>query len=164
MTAYTGTPALPPLLSGDVPSAATDWAAIAAALHGLTDARTPYTPVWSSFGTLPVLGNGTLTGKYTQAGKWVVFGIELIPGSTTTYGTSFYTFTTPTAAFGTCCAAFFEDNSTGFRYSGVSTIESGVGSIGRTVFANGTAGFSSTSPVTVATSDIFRVAGVYEAA
>ena len=54
MTAYTGTQALPPLLAGDVPSAATDWAAIVAALHALTDAWSTYNPVWTTTGTAPV--------------------------------------------------------------------------------------------------------------
>ena len=57
MTVYDGSTPLPTLLSGEIPSA-TKWATILDALHGLTDARSSYTPVWSSSGTAPVLRTG----------------------------------------------------------------------------------------------------------
>ena len=163
MAVWTGSPALPLLLAGDIPNSASDWAGILAAIHGVSDAWTAFTPVWASFGTLPVLGNGTLTGKYTRSNKLVAFSIELVPGTTTTFGTGEYTFSTPTAiATNSTCAAFLEHNATGFRYAGVSTIDSGGSALNRTIFGTGTAGFTGTVPVTLAAADVFRVAGTYE--
>jgi len=60
-------------------------------------AWTAYTPTWGA-STAPVLGNGSLSGRYTQIGKTVNFLIVLIMGSTTTYGSSIYTLTLPVAA------------------------------------------------------------------
>lgn len=54
-----------------------------------------YTPTWSSAGTQPALGNGTLTGRYVQIGKLVVAELLLVAGSTTTFGTGIYTFSLP---------------------------------------------------------------------
>lgn len=61
-------------------------------------AWTSYTPVWSSSGTAPSLGNGTLVGYYAKIGRDVTAKIFLSTGSTTTYGTGFYSFTLPLAA------------------------------------------------------------------
>lgn len=60
-----------------------------------------YTPTWSSTGTQPALGNGTLTGTYIALGKLVFATFALSTGSTTTYGTGAYTISLPfTAATG----------------------------------------------------------------
>lgn len=66
-------------------------AAMAELLRGnfkaIGDPWTAYTPAWTATTTNPVLGNGTMTGDYIKAGKFVVFRIRLTMGSTTTFGT-----------------------------------------------------------------------------
>lgn len=54
-----------------------------------------YTPTWTSSGTAPSIGNGTLTGKFAITGKKYDFRVSLIAGSTTTVGTGNYSFTLP---------------------------------------------------------------------
>lgn len=54
-----------------------------------------YTPTWNSGGTAPVIGNGTLAGRYSITGKTVNVVINMIAGSTTTFGTGSYTFSLP---------------------------------------------------------------------
>ena len=54
-----------------------------------------YTPVWTSGGTAPAIGNGTLAGRYSITGKTVNVIINMIAGSTTTFGTGSYTFSLP---------------------------------------------------------------------
>jgi hypothetical protein len=50
-----------------------------------------YTPTWNGAdGVAPVLGNGTLTGRYMLIGKWMELAIVLQLGSTSTVGTSSY--------------------------------------------------------------------------
>jgi hypothetical protein len=61
-------------------------------------AWTSYTPAWTSSGTAPALGNGTLTGAYSQWGKVVNFRFDLTLGSTSTMGTGSYRFSLPVAA------------------------------------------------------------------
>lgn len=56
---------------------------------------TTYTPLWTSTGTQPVLGNGTLTGRYVSLGATVIGEIRLNFGSTTTRGSGTYRFSLP---------------------------------------------------------------------
>jgi hypothetical protein len=52
---------------------------------------TPYVPGWAgSDGFGPGMGNGIITGRYIQIGKWVDVSIVLRMGTTTSYGTSGY--------------------------------------------------------------------------
>lgn len=74
-----------------------------------------YTPVWTSDGVQPVLGNGTLTGSYSKVGQLVVAQFELVVGSTTTFGSGNYTFSVPVAAL----------SGVGDIYGGGVTFESG---------------------------------------
>ncbi|WP_405888897.1 hypothetical protein OG762_37110 [Streptomyces sp. NBC_01136] len=60
-------------------------------------AWTAYTPVWTA-STNPVLGNGTLIGRYSKFGRDVRFHINLTCGGTTTYGSGGYGFTLPFTA------------------------------------------------------------------
>ncbi len=57
-----------------------------------------YTPVWTTSGTAPSLGNGVLTGKYKKIGKTVFVRVRLQIGSTTTTGTGNYRISLPVAA------------------------------------------------------------------
>lgn len=65
-----------------------------------------YTPTWSSTGTAPSLGNGTIAGKWLRIGGIVFYKIRLVWGSTTTGGTGAWLFTLPATALDT--AAYTE--------------------------------------------------------
>jgi hypothetical protein len=58
----------------------------------------PYTPTWTTSGTAPSIGNGTLTGRYAISGNTVNVVINLIAGSTTTFGTNGQSFSLPIQA------------------------------------------------------------------
>lgn len=62
---------------------------------GLQAAWDTYTPAWTSSGTAPALGNGSIQGKYYRVGKTVDFEVLLTPGSTTTFGTGVYSISLP---------------------------------------------------------------------
>ena len=49
-------------------------------------AWTSYTPVWTSSGTAPVIGNGIITGQYKLIGKTCFVRGNVAMGSTTTFG------------------------------------------------------------------------------
>jgi hypothetical protein len=71
------------------------------ASYGLGSANrawTVYTPLWSSLGTQPAIGNGTLTGAYRQLGKLVAVRLSMNAGTTTTFGTGGWRVTLPFAA------------------------------------------------------------------
>ncbi|HGM5182285.1 TPA: glycosyl hydrolase family 28-related protein [Pseudomonas aeruginosa] len=48
--------------------------------------RRTYTPTWTQTSATPSVGNGTLTGNYIRHGYQCMVEIELIAGSTTTFG------------------------------------------------------------------------------
>lgn len=59
---------------------------------------TAYTPTWTGSGGNPAIGNGTLTGRYrlVPGGDLVQATIRIQAGSTTTFGTGFWSVGYPT--------------------------------------------------------------------
>lgn len=57
-----------------------------------------YTPAWTSDGTAPTIGNGTLSGRYAILGTQLMWvAIRFVYGSTSTAGTGNYRFSLPAA-------------------------------------------------------------------
>lgn len=56
-------------------------------LSSLNAPWTSFTPTWTNTGTDPAIGNGTITGRWLQAGKFVAYSVRIAPGTTTSYGT-----------------------------------------------------------------------------
>lgn len=83
---------------GEVVSAAIMNQEIRDQFNSVFAAWTAYTPTWSSTGTAPVLGNGTISGRYMKVGRTVTVNVNLVTGSTTTYGSGNYNFSLPVAA------------------------------------------------------------------
>lgn len=125
----------------------------------LGNAWTTYTPTWTAVTTPPVLGTGTITGRYKTFGKWGVCNGQLTMGGTTTYGTGAYRFSLPPSwtlqntvsilvrGFG---GVF--DTSTGTHYVGYLNYVSGTTIAMRTHAA--TAEVGTAVPVTFASGDI----------
>lgn len=67
-------------------------------LQRLTEAWETYPVTWTSGGTQPVLNNGTLIGRKLEVGKNRWNFVQLVPGSTTTFGTGLYLFSTSSTA------------------------------------------------------------------
>jgi len=57
-----------------------------------------YTPIWSTTGTAPSIGNGSVFGYYSKIGRTVSIRGSIYGGSTTTYGTGDYYVTLPFTA------------------------------------------------------------------
>ncbi len=57
-----------------------------------------YTPTWTSAGTQPDIGNGTLVGRFTINGKTVVVQVRFVVGNSSTMGTSDYYWALPVTA------------------------------------------------------------------
>ena len=87
MTAWSGT--LPSAADG-TPIFGSDITILISALHGLADAWTDFSAsvAWTSAGTPPALGNGTVAAKYLQVGKFVLYSGVITMGSTTTFGSA----------------------------------------------------------------------------
>lgn len=67
-------------------------------LNSMFDAWTPYTPTWTGSTTNPVLGNGSIAGRYLKIGRTCHVQIELYMGSSTTYGSGGWLLGLPAAA------------------------------------------------------------------
>lgn len=77
----------------------TNWIEIARSqTASATGSAQTYTPSWTASVSNPVLGNGTVTGKFVQIGKFVHYEIVYVFGSTTTFGSGTYKFSLPVAA------------------------------------------------------------------
>ena len=57
-----------------------------------------WTPVWSGAGSNPTIGNGTMAGRYTRIGGLVIAQMQLLMGSTTTYGSGAWYWSLPVQA------------------------------------------------------------------
>lgn len=74
-----------------------NWMAIGRTAISTETAFTAYTPTWTSDGTNPSLGNGTLTGRYRKTETGVIGSMVLTVGSTSTLGTGNYFWQLPTS-------------------------------------------------------------------
>jgi hypothetical protein len=115
------------------------------------------------------VGNGTLLGRYHRVGRTIVCQINLVAGSTTTFGSGAYSFTIPfTAADAGCTyignAHLLSPN----RWAGHFVISPGNGLGGPYLPSAATAStlapMTGTTPVTLTSSSQIRITVVYEAA
>jgi hypothetical protein len=76
-------------------------------------------PAWTSDGVAPSIGDGTISAKYTHAGKLLIETGSISMGSTTTFGTSSYNLDTPFTLQGVdmlgVCLFFDASNSANHR-------------------------------------------------
>jgi len=115
-----------------------------------------YTVSWTSSGSAPSIGNGTLTGRYSHHGEWTEVSISLTIGSTTTIGTGDYSFSLPVNTDGVVPyhgSAYVLDSGTSYsagicRASG-SALQ---GLFGVTVGNY----FGAAAPIALATGDVFE--------
>lgn len=71
------------------------WTNVWGELNAIDGAWTAYTPTWTSGGSAPALGNGTIVGAYNRVNSWIQLHVLLTIGSTSTFGTGTYRFTLP---------------------------------------------------------------------
>jgi hypothetical protein len=133
---------------------------------------TSYTPTWSSTGSAPSIGNGSIVGKWWRQGQTVYFSILLTAGSSTTFGSGAWKFTVPIAIESSGSLSFVVsgvavDNSAGNAAFAVSS--TGFLLSSSTVFELWVPGGASnvvtpTAPMAWATSDVLEIVGSYFAA
>lgn len=133
-------------------------------------AWTNYTPTWTAATTNPTLGNGTLIGRYMKVGLTCTAQINLVMGSTTTYGSGNYSWALPFASANSGCTyignAHLLSGST--RWAGQFVI-SPASSVASPFFpANSTtttvAFMQASSPVALASGYQLRITVTYETA
>lgn len=124
-----------------------------------------YTPTWTATGSNPAIGNGTITGKYISlGGKCVVFGVRIVMGSTTTFGTGNYVVTLPLTADTNYAGAMLvlaADTSAVTNYNGRAFALSTTTMSLITTDAAAAAPYTPTVPFTFANTDVIGIFGVY---
>lgn len=64
-------------------------------LNAMVGTWQSYTPSWMSTGTAVSLGNGSIWGRYVIMGNTCVVNIQMVCGTTTTFGSGTYYWTMP---------------------------------------------------------------------
>lgn len=127
-----------------------------------------YTPSWTATGTAPAIGNGALTGKYFQRGKFVVVSLKMTIGSTTTFGTGAYRWSMPVSALATGSAAlgtgYMHDASASSLWTCVAIIATGTTVYAAITATGGGYPVGQLIPFTWANTDDFNLTFQYEAA
>lgn len=132
-------------------------------------AWTSYTPTWTGSTTNPVIGNGTLTGRYLKVGRTVWAELYVLAGGTTTFGSGTYTFGAPfaKAASGTESVGSAR-LSAGSTYIGQCVLSASSSSMNATFPSTATpataVNMSNTTPATLAAGHLLRMSICYEAA
>jgi hypothetical protein len=145
-------------VAGEKPTAATLNTHIRDNFKAIGDAWASYTPTTSAI----TLGNGTLSGAYMEAGKFVTFRARFILGGTSAI-TGSPTFTLPvtgTARTFTGDALYYDTSASAFF--GGFAFNSGASSV--VLRSDASASLSSTVPFTWTTGDEILINGTYEAA
>lgn len=126
-----------------------------------TIAFADYTPVWSSTGTAPAIGNGSITGKYIRIGDLCIGYCAVLMNSTTTYGTGDYIFSLPLStdepSDQSLGNAILVDNGVGQFDAGVLKYDADNIQL---VYQNGR--ITNTNPFTFTTSDKIRIKFMYK--
>lgn len=120
-----------------------------------------FTPTWTAAGGGNSLGNGTLQGRWCQAGKIVFFHIRLVLGSTSTPGTGRYAFgglPVSRAGFSLQAVNVYVEDAGGLRYGGTAQVD------GSGIFAMnlGNLEIAGNVPMVWGVNDSITVSGFYE--
>jgi len=127
-------------------------------------AWTSYTPTWTASVTNPVLGDGTIDGRYKQFGKIVHFYINILMGSTTTFGTGDWRVSLPVASqnnFNVIANVMYLDNTTQWYEGSALNAFTGSTTTLTMYYTNTTA--SNITPFNWAAGDYLVITGTYEA-
>lgn len=142
---------------------------ITAATNFNTGAWTSYATSWTTTGTAPAIGNGTIVSRYQRYGRGINLFISLQPGTTTTFGTGEFRFSLPvTQATSPGASGFFSGDGFGLDagtafYMGVSIIDN-TNNFVRVAKGDGTLNFwQSNQPFTWGNADSLNISVLYEA-
>lgn len=136
-------------------------------LNSMFDVWTSFTPVWSSSGTAPAIGNGSIVGRYMKIGRTVHAVIRMTCGATTTYGTGSYSWTLPFTASNTIADYLGEARLVGASaWHGQAVLSANSNLVSALLPGNATSTLSTamtgTTPKTVLSGDILRIQIAYQ--
>ena len=124
-----------------------------------------YNPAWTATGTAPAIGNAVVNAKYKIMGSKVKVNTEQVNGSTTTYGTNEYRWSTPFTSvaiesnFKFVGSVWATDTGVAY-YSGISIISDSSSSI--SCYTSGGSAWGQTIPFTWGNTDKIAISVEYE--
>jgi hypothetical protein len=121
-----------------------------------------FTPTWTSTGTQPNIGNGSIQGSYFQFQKFIVGEIQIVIGSTTTFGTGNYLVSLPLPANSTWCSGFGQLLDASAGYTSVPGVAIGTGNNLEFRFGSFAGLWTAVVPFTLANLDQVRIKFFYE--
>jgi hypothetical protein len=125
---------------------------------------TAYTPTWTGASSNPAIGDGTLQGYYSRNGRQVTVLVNMVAGSTTTFGSGTWFFALPflpNQNIRQQGAVIILDNGTTFFGGAVQTLIDGTLRMQVYTFnANGLV--TSAVPMTWAVNDYLRLSLTYD--
>lgn len=123
----------------------------------LSPKRTSSTPVWTASTTNPVIGDGSISGRFSRAGALITFSFNIIMGASTTYGGGTWFLSLPVTAVYAGAGALWMYDSGSAPHAGVCRLYSTT-----TIELVGSAGVvTPTYPFTWASGDALRGTFVY---
>lgn len=154
---------------GEVVTAATLNQEIRDQINSMLAAWTSYTPTWTAATSNPVLGAGTLLGRYMKIGRTVLYHINLVTAADTTYGSGAYSFALPATSANVGCSYVGSSHLlAGTRWGGQNIVGPNVATTSPFFPTNSTTTTLSqqtpTVPATLASGHQVRMTGTYEAA
>jgi hypothetical protein len=121
-----------------------------------------YVPSWTAVTTNPTIGNGTIFGRWREFGDLVWIWVSIVSGSTTTFGSGFYSVSIPfrsSPLAEQAIPAQLRSPTDTRRYALSGNVQPSSLQIVRFNWAGGA--LTGTAPVTLAAGDIINVQGFY---
>lgn len=121
-----------------------------------------YVPEWTAFTTNPTIGNGTILGRWREFGDLVWVWVSITMGTTTTFGSGFYSVGLPhrSSALGVqAIPAQLGSGTDTRRYALSGNVQPSSLQIVRFNWAGGA--LTGATPVTIAATDTLNIEGFY---
>lgn len=136
-------------------------------LNAWDNQTTTFTPTWTSSGTQPTIGNGSITGRYKRDGDMVDVTVYIQPGSTTTFGTGGYSigglpFSSASDGIGSSGVVFGFESGVA-HHGGLVTIGASSSTLTVVLDPPSGGGWAATSPWTFKNGDYIRITLRYRA-
>jgi hypothetical protein len=131
---------------------------------GMAGAAQAYTPAWTSTGTQPAIGNGSIVGSYIQIGSLVYGSILVKYGTTTSSGTGIFSFGLPVTADGTGAFGAVYGSDAGVNNYVGAAVRDTTTTLVLTTMGSPVGFYTGTTPWTMGNGDSFVITFTYEAA
>jgi hypothetical protein len=139
-----------------------DMAEVMATIGPLDDPWPDYTSAWTTTGTPPAIGDGSIIARFLQLAGLTLWRVSFLAGAATTFGTGGWSFSLPAVPRDSrqSWSGFVDDASTGNRYALRGLHDAGL--VEPWVIASPMVRVTATAPMTWAAVDRLQLQGWFE--